>query len=221
MELTLAETARRLGVSTRQAQRLAQEGKLQVVRQVGRSILVDDSGVAQRKRVQALRGRRWNAGTAWAAIELLECGSTTRVSGATLSRLKSRLAEISVEEFVRLSAGRARIQRFTQTRRRPAALEEALTLTGRSALRRAEIARRFGLAGGGSDIVEGYVHQLDCDAVIDRFGLVPHADGEVFLHVSGENAVESMTTVALDLFGTGSTRERSASREVLRVVLAG
>lgn len=220
MELTLDEAARRLGISTRQAQRLAHEGKLQVVRHVGRSMLVDSSGVLQRKRVQFHRGRRWNPNTAWGAIELLEHGSTSRVSGATLSRLKSRLAEINVEELVRLSDGRAQVQRFMQTRRRPAALEDALVLTGRSSLNHLETAQQFGLAGGRSDIIEGYLRRSELDGLVSRFGLEPYADGAVFLHISDEPALESITTVALDLIGHGTARERSAAKDILQTKLS-
>lgn len=220
MELTLTEAASRLGVTTRQAQRLAHDGQLQIVRRVGRNIIVDESAVVHRRHVDAGPGRRWNPNTAWAAIDILEHGTTDRVSGSTLSRLRNRLANVSVDEFVRLAVGRSRNRRLTQTRRRPEALEAALFCTGQSSLRDEETATRFGLAGGGSEIVEGYVRRSELDEVLMRFGLVPHAEGEVFLHISDDPTVDSEITTALDLFERGTTRERSAARTVLTKALS-
>lgn len=220
MELTLSEAASRLGVSTRQAQRLAHEGQLQIVRRVGRSIIVDDSAVAQRRHVSARRGRRWNRSTAWAAIDLVELGTTDRISGSTLTRLKKKLSEISVEEFARLAAGRSRTLRMTQTRRSAAALEKVLVLTGQSALKDTDVAAFFGLAGGASDVVEGYVVSGDLGSVITRFGLEADAEGEVFLRVVDQQVRSSRAITALDLFERGSTRERSAGARVLRDLLS-
>ena len=220
MELTIAEAASRLGVSPRQAQRLAQQGQLQIVRRVGRTLIVEDAAVTQRRQTGMGPGRRWNSSTAWAAIQLLEEGTTTRVAGRTLFRLKRRLADLSVEEFVRLAAGRAQTRRMTQTRRRPEALKQALMLSGRSALETTEVAARFGLAGGQSQVIEGYLRREDLAEVLTRFGLVADAEGEVFLHISNETPVDSIITTALDLVERGTTRERTAAHGLLQSVLA-
>ncbi|MHC5560863.1 hypothetical protein [Kocuria sp. U4B] len=216
----MAEAAARLGVSPRQAQRLAQQGQLQIVRRVGRTLLVEDTAITQRRQTGRGPGRRWNSSTAWAAIELLEHGWTTRAADRTLFRLKRRLADLSIEEFVRLAAGRAQTRRMTQTRRRPAALKEALMLSGRSALENPEVAARFGLTGGQSQIIEGYLRGDVLEEALTRFGLVADAEGEVFLHVSDEVPVDSIITTALDLVERGTTRERAAAHGVLQAVLA-
>jgi len=220
MEVTIAEAASRLGVSPRQAQRLARQGQLQIVRRVGRTLLVEDTAITQRHQTGRGPGRRWNSSTAWAAIELLEHGWTTRVADRTLFRLKRRLPGLSVEEFVRLAAGRAQTRRMTQTRRRPAALKAALMLSGRSGLEDPQVAARFGLAGGESPIIEGYLHRDELEEVLTRFGLVADAEGEVFLHVSDEAPVDSLVTTALDLIERGTTRERRAAHGVLQSVLS-
>lgn len=219
MELTIAEAASRLGVSTRQVQRLAHSGQLQIVRRIGRTLIVEDTAITQRRHTTASPGRRWNSSTAWAAIELLEQGRTTRVAQRTLFRLTSRLPRLSVEEFVRLTAGRAQTQRMTQTRRRPEALEKALMLSGRSALKDAQVAAQFGLAGGESGIIEGYLRRDDLERVLPRFGLVADAEGEVFLHISDDTPVASRITTALDLIERGTTRERASAHQVLQSVL--
>lgn len=220
MELTIADAASRLGVSVREAQRLAQQGQLQVVRRVGRSLLVEDTSVTQRVRGTRSRGRLWSANTAWAAIELLDRGATDRLTGSARSRLKRRLASITAEDFARLAADRAEVRRMTQTRRRSAALEAALLVSGRSALKDDRIAGRFGLAGEATEHVEGYVRRGTAGEVASRFGLVDDADGEVLLRISNEDAVASHITVALDLVERGDTRQRSAGLTVLRQALA-
>lgn len=219
MELTIAEAASRLGVSTRQAQRLAHSGQLQIVRRIGRTLIVEDTAITQRRHVGAGQGRPWKSKTAWAAIELLEHGRTTPVAQRTLFRLKNRLAHLSVEEFTRLASGRAHTRRMTQTRRQPGALEDTLLLSGRSALRNADTAALFGLAGGESVIVEGYLPRAALTQALTRFGLVDDAEGEVFLHISDETPVSSRTTTALDLIERGTSRERSAAHRVLQTVL--
>lgn len=218
MELTLAEAAARLGVTPRQAQRLAEACRLQVVRRVGRVQLVEDTAVAQLAR-EARSTRRWSPATAWAAIELLEHGRTERVTGSTASRLRRRLPTPSVEELVHLAADRAQTLRLTQTRRRPAALEEALVLSGRSALATPAVAARLGLTAGDVGLVSGYLHRKDLPAVLERFGLMTDAEGEVFLHVTDHPPVDSLLTTALDLAERGTTRERAAARALLQEAL--
>ncbi|MEX5270395.1 hypothetical protein [Kocuria sabuli] len=220
MELTIAEAAVRLGVTPRQAQRLAEAGRLQVVRRVGRTLLVEDTSVTALARDRSGAGRRWNGRTAWAAIELLEHGRTDRVTGSTASRLRRRLPQLSADELMHLATDRAQTMRLTQTRRRRDALEAALMLSGRSALAEPAMAARFGLAGGDTGIVEGYVLRENLAELQERFGLMPDAEGEVLLRVADQAPVAGIVTSALDLAERGITRERSPARAVLQDVLA-
>ena len=108
---------------------------------------------------------------------------------------------------------------MSRTRRSAEALEKVLVLTGQSALKDGDVAGSFGLAGGGSGSLEGYVLSGELDLVITRFGLEADAEGEVFLHVVEQQVSSSRTATALDLYARGSTRERSATARVLRQVL--
>jgi len=135
MEVTLAEAARQLGVSPRQAQRLVQNGTLTLVRKVGRSALVDSAAVLALRRIGSVPGRRWDALTAWTAVDLLETGFTDRLAGSTLSRLRGRLRDLDAAGLVLLASRRARTTRLIQTRRQRGALEEELALSGQSLLR--------------------------------------------------------------------------------------
>lgn len=218
MEITTAEAAARLGVSVRQAQRLARAGRLQVVRQVGSSKLLDDSGLATA--ASGRRGRVWAPHTAWAAIDLLETGSTDRLTGSSLSRLRGRLRRCEAAELVRLTSGRAELWRGGQTRRTAHQLREELALSGESLLARREVATQFGLAAVDGGRIEGYVQDADWERLQNRFGLEADAEGEVFIHLASQKPVTGVVTTALDLAERWGIRERSAALGFLAELLA-
>lgn len=213
MEVTVREAASRLGVSERQVQRLASSGRLQVVRRVGSTLLLDDTGLARAGAASA--GRIWAPTTAWAAIDLLELGSTDRLRGSALSRLRRRLGACDASELVRLTGDRAFRWRGTQTRRSRRRLQSELALSGVSLLEDAGIAQQFGLVRGDQGRVEGYVTLDRWSAVTERFGLEADGEGEVLVHVTDQTPTVGLITCALDLAESGSTRERSA---VLRLL---
>ena len=219
MEMTLAQAAQELGISVREAQRLARAGHLQVVRRIGRSVLVDDGSVMARSHSQPSRGRRWSAETVWAVMELLDTGATLRLSGSSRSRLKKRLRGMDAESFVRLAVDRATSVRMIQTRRRPEDLRSRVLLTGRSASTDPVRAKRLGLTPTVWDGIEGYVRATEIDALQERFGLVGDADGEVLLRVAQTGVEVTDSVIALDLVDRGSTRERSAGLECLEAAL--
>lgn len=217
MEVTTTEAAGRLGVSVRQAQRLARAGRLQVVRQVGSSKLLDDSGLAIA--ASARRGRVWAPHTVWAAIDLLETGSTKRLIGSSLSRLRGRLRSCSAAELVRLTSGRAELWRGSQTRRTTDQLQDEIALSGESLLAQRDIAAQFGLAAVEGRI-EGYVRRDEWERLQYRFGLEADAEGGVLIHRTGEQPITGVVTTALDLAERWGVRERSAALAVLAERLA-
>ena len=97
METATAAAASQLGVSQRQVQRLARNGRLVSREIAGRTVVAGRSVVAMSR--SSARGRRWEEHTVAAACELLDNGSTQRVSGSQLSRLRSRLRTISLAEL--------------------------------------------------------------------------------------------------------------------------
>lgn len=186
MEVTLREAAAQLGVSTRQAQRLAASGRLQVTRWVGRSALIDsESLVAAARTSTGAGGRRWDARTAWAAVDLLEEGRTGRfpsAQGSQLSRLRSRLRDLDAEHLVHLTARRATAGRFTRTRRSRSALESALALSGASLLERS--LPDLDLAAGRD---RDQVRVRDRDVVLDgvgEHGVVEHGPARAAAEVN-------------------------------------
>jgi hypothetical protein len=220
MEVTLAQAAQRLHVSAREAQRLAAAGQLNVVRQVGRTLLVDDAAVTALERRARRPGRTWDANTAWAAIELLDHGSTSRLSGSSLSRLRRRLRELSVPDLVRLASHRAAVIRCDQTRRSKDRLKEQLVLGGVSALDDPETSTRFGLVSSPSVLVEGYVERPGWTKLQEDFGLYVDAEGQAVIRIADVEPFGGDVTTALDLVERGSTRERSAAERHLRSALS-
>ncbi len=113
MEVVTNVAATQLGVSQRQVQRLAQNGRVISRVIAGRTVLAGRSLVAVSR--SAGRGRHWHDGTVAAAAELLETGATERISGSQRSRLRGRLRTISVSELAyHLLGARVTLWRGTQ-----------------------------------------------------------------------------------------------------------
>lgn len=199
MEVTLSQAAQRLCVSAREAQRLAAAGQLNVVRRVGRTLLVDDAAVTALERRQRRPGRTWDANTAWAVIELLDHGSTSRLSGSTLSRLRRRLRQLTVPDLVRLASHRAAAIRCDQTRRSAKRLKEQLVIGGVSALDDAETATRFGLVSASSERVEGYIERARWSRLQEDFGLRVDGEGRAVIHIADVEPVGGDVTTALGM----------------------
>lgn len=215
MEMTLREAAEELGVTPREAQRLAAAGRLQITRRIGRTVLVDDSSVVSRGRQPGGRGRRWSQTTAWAALELLDLGVTDRLTGSSLSRLRRRLRAMTVEEMIRAAGDRCLAWRAVQTRRSPRDLAAELMPTGESALSSSTTAQSFGLSASPEPRIEGYALQEQREGLERRYGLVADADGEVTLRLVDTSVRVTESVIALDLIDRGGTREEAAGREML------
>ncbi|QOR70536.1 helix-turn-helix domain-containing protein [Ruania alkalisoli] len=213
MELTLKEAAARLGVTPRQAQRLARSGRLQIVGHRGPVALVDDTGLARAASARA--GRLWSPVTAWAAIDSLQSGHTGRLAGSALSRLRHRLRAISAEELVRLCAGRASLWRGNLTRRSSDQLRAEIYPSGQSLLADPQVAALLGLSGGPAGRTEGYVNAGEWKRTQARFGLEADAEGVVLLRISTESPAAGLVSTAVDLVETGTVRERSAALALL------
>ncbi|MDO5619136.1 helix-turn-helix domain-containing protein [Kocuria sp.] len=216
MSMTVAKAAEHLGVTPRQVQRLVAAGVIPAQRGVGDSWLLDSHAVRERMLLGVKQGRRWNQATAWAAIELLSGGTTERLQGSALSRLRRSLWGITVQDFVCQAQGRSRSVRVVQTRRRRSDLSSELQLTGASALEDPDLARAFGLTPGAAAILEGYLVESAWEHIRERYGLVPDVDGDVLIHLTGGDQPDvTRLVVALDLYIRGSAREQSAALSVL------
>lgn len=213
--MTLADAAERLGVSPRQAQRLAATGVL--TRAAGTTV-TSQSVVT----VMALRPRRsritraWSEQTAWAALALLP-GRDDLARGigqAQVSRLRARLRDATPESLAASLRNRASVHRYEA---HPSALARlAAKVTAPStgddagALTRSSTTR-----------VDGYVTTADLGPLTMDFALAPaFGSPNVVLRASDHPhlnviAQASAALLGADLAESTDPRERSEGLRLL------
>ncbi|NNU26998.1 hypothetical protein [Isoptericola sediminis] len=212
--MAVSEAAERLGVSVRQVQNLATRGEL---RKVARG-LVDATSVERHLAVRIdSHTRAWSSSTAWAAISLLEGDQPDWLGVSQRSRLAKRLREISVDELVERSRGRAQVFRY-------AAHSSALRHLQHEVVHKREAELRLGLAS--SDAVDGYVAESALGGLVGRYGLARDDDGLVTLRATAMRldvvrrlADRGPLLAAVDLAESLDVRERSAGRDALERAL--
>jgi excisionase family DNA binding protein len=216
-----SEAARLLGVSVREVQRLAAAGRLDVVRHVGRSAVLDAASVHKLANFGTARGRIWNARSVWAALALLDGRDDVSLSSTSqLWHLRERLRAMRPHDLVRRGRSRAKTIRYRASSSYLDQLARQLTLTGTSAIDTdPKLAKLFGLASARTASVDGYVSAENVAALQDRFLLVRDIDGNVTLHVTDDPCQEgrtaSVATVALDLADSIDPRQRAAGLRAL------
>jgi len=208
MELTLSQAAAEADVSVRSLQRGIQNHSLQASRRIGNHLLVDDIALSVWLRAQG-RGRRWNAVTVRAALELLDQGATDLATGTVLSRLKGRLREIPVPQLAYLLGG---IQgRWTRYRSADDHLRVHLDLIGPS---KAD-AQQLGLAEEG-----GWMTFAEAENVADLefdLGLLRDPSGNI--GVIERAKTDGQARTLLDTYLLGDARESALARVALELRL--
>lgn len=200
METITREAASQLGVSQRQVQRLAHAGRVMSRDVAGRKVISQKSIVAASRSME--RGRRWDERTVAAAAELLEGGTTERVTGSQRSRLRARLRTVSVAELAYHALG----ERATLWRR-------AGQVTARSG------SEGDGLTSTGHGLQIKIVKNAAATARLER--LLEDTDGDILLVQLDTDAPAVIEDIAL--YAYGDTRTSSAAQrriEALRVALA-
>lgn len=105
MELGVADVALMSGRSERAVQLAVRGGVLPVLRQVGRSSVMDDVAALAWMRAQGM-GRVWSARMRNAALILLDGQRPVEgVQGSELSRLRRRLSGMTAAEFAHAAGG--------------------------------------------------------------------------------------------------------------------
>ena len=193
MEVVTRVAASQLGVSQRQVQRLAQNGRVASRAIAGRKVLAGRSLVAVSR--SPGRGRRWEDHTVAAAAELLETGSTDRISGSQRSRLRARLRTISVPDLAYQVLG------------------DRVTLW-RSARTKVGADERFadGLSTTGERLDVKVTH--DAQSLARQTRLLEDADGETLLVEIDTHTPSVIRDIAL--YAYGDERTSSAARQRIR-----
>lgn len=224
--MTSSEAARELGVGVRQVERLVAAGDITRVGTIGRAVLIDTASVHRLRTRGVRRGRPWTVETRLAAIDLLSSGTTDRLGQVERSRLASRLREMTAEDVVRATQGRASARRYRASPSFLALIKQEATLTGASAIDADRgIAGQFGLASATRDRVDGYVDEATDQRLITSCHLVEDARGNVTLRISDAlhdgGSIAPVVIVALDLADSLDVRERAAGLALLQGRLEG
>ncbi len=195
MFLTSSEVAEWLGVSTRQAQRIASTGVLPE-RKFGSRYAYSAREVEAIMRTQS-RGRNWSTSTRAAALDLLSTGNTQILSGSTRSRLRNRLRH-SPPGAISRQILHHRVRLYS-----PA-------VPAKTGLFQPTVLEKWGLSGlGGTGVL--VVESPEPSA--RETGLVPDPEGRVVV-VTGEPPHREIFE-ALSLYTFGEYREMIAATEWL------
>lgn len=191
MDTPTRTAASQLGVTQRQVQRLAQSGRVVSRTIAGRKLVASRSVVAASR--SAGRGRHWDDRTVAAAAELLEQGTTERVTGSQRSRLRARLRTITPAEVAyHALSDRVTIWRKTGLEpARPTAVAEGFTSTG--------------------DQLEIKVTQ-NASALARRQRLLEDTNGNILLIEIGTDAPAVIEDIALYAYGDARTSSAALAR---------
>lgn len=212
--LTIEETARTLGVSTRHARRLADAG---AITRIARG-LVDRQSVDRYLHSQRQgRTRAWAEHTAWGAVALLSGRDVSWLGAAQTSRLRSTLGDITaVDDLLTRMRDRARVHTYEAHRAALPRLRNQLTSTN---------LRLLGIADAVDENADGYLPAVDLDDLVRTLGLRTAAGGTVVVRTTGfdfhrvRDLVATTTVAALDAATSTDPRIRGVGRRTLTELL--
>jgi excisionase family DNA binding protein len=215
------EAADQLGVSTRQIRNMVAHGRLDVLKS-GNNLLVSTDSLNRAYQVPRRAGRAWTPRIAWAALAMLDGADAAWLQPSERYRLRQSLQTRTVDDLMAAARNRATVRRFRATPDAISRLLEHVAATGGTAMRDADIASKFGLAGGGG-FLDGYVPVGVAEEMAEAFYMEADTSGNVTLReVEFEEALKAgvpTAAIALDLAESVATREHSAGRSVLEKLL--
>lgn len=170
-----AQAAERLGVSQHEVSRLVRAGYLTAVMSDAGIYIIDPDSVHRQEKNVRMKGRPWDADTAWGALMLLDGEASSGLSYHRDRRLRLKLTEISAEELVALLRKRMTAMRFSVSPSFADDLRERLSLTGVSSSH----ALSLGIAADENREIDGYPGSAD--AVVEKLFLFPDNSGSCIL----------------------------------------
>ena len=209
VELSVAEAARRLGISEQRTRDMVRRNDLRGRRIGSRTWLVDAASVRDRAQVDVGRGRPWSVHTIDAIITALSDGERVDAKSA------ARLRDTDVEQLWRKIAQRITVRRYAT--RDTDLVREYLALTGESALER--IGEHL---VGQSRVLHGYLRGIDLEDLIEDAGLIEDGEGNVAIHehsgihtASRDPALARRALIAVDSARSSAIRVHSAGIRAL------
>ena len=215
--VTVADAAKRLGVTEQRVLRLIHERELGADR-VGHAHLVRLEDVERRASLAPTGGRRFTTAHAWGLLELAAGNPAPWLDRSARYRLRRLLAERGLSGLRSRLTGRGVPSRF---RGHPSQLrglrsDPALMLSGATAA--SEL--RLGLLSG--EVVEGYIDARDLDRIVRLRHLRASRDPNVILRVVPSFTetwpparLAPLSAVALDLLDDPDPRARTLGNQLL------
>jgi excisionase family DNA binding protein len=215
--VTVAEAAKRLGVTEQRVLRLIHDHDLDADR-VGHAHLVRLEDVERRAALAPTGGRRFTTTNAWGLLELAAGNPAPWLDRSSRYRLRHLLAERGLAGLRSRLTGRGVLSRW---RAHPSQLrglraDPALMLSGASA------ASELGLGLLAGEVVEGYVDARDLDEVVRLHHLRASRDPNVILRIVPSFAeawpparISPLSAVALDLLDDPDPRARTLGSQLL------
>ncbi|MHA7269519.1 helix-turn-helix domain-containing protein [Arthrobacter sp. HLT1-20] len=222
--MTTVEAAEELDATLAMVHKLLNNGSLLVAGRAGRSILIDSASIQRYKNRRTLMGRSWNATTAWAALKIIEGGTPRWIDATARYRLKQRLKIMDTAELAAAVGTKDQVKRY---RIAPSGIPRAADYflpTGTTALNDSEVADRFGLAAGRTDVLEGYLDTVRASMIVNGLSLVEDPAGNIIMHIVDDGyAFEGPCTpdaaIAVDLMESLNSRERASGENMLKNIL--
>lgn len=222
--MTTAEAAEELKATRPMVHKLLKKGTLLVAGHAGCSILIDSASVQRYKSRSTMKGRSWNAATAWAALKIIEGGTPGWIDATSRYRLKQRLKIMDPAELAAAVVTKDQVKRYPIA---PAGISRAADYflpTGTTALNDSEVADRFGLAAGRTDVLEGYLDTVRAPMIANGLSLVEDPAGNVIMHIVDDGygfggPGTSDAAIAVDLMESLNSRERAADENMLKEIL--
>lgn len=171
------EAARLLGVTTRHVARLGDLGKIHFV---GRGVVERASVNEYLSERKFSRERAWSTETAWAAVALLSGQQANWLGPTQLSRLRSRLRHMAVDEYgshelIGRARERAEVRTYESYDFLVPSIKKQLVVVSR---------RRLELAPARRDQLDGYLTLAAAERIEKRYGLRRDARGTLVLRVT-------------------------------------
>ena len=220
--ISISDAARSLKLSSARVRAMASRGQLPAVK-IGDRWLVERSAVEQRRRKQALRGRRFTSQNAWALMLLVSGEDAPKLDPSVRSRLRRALALEGLAALAPRLQDRSRVSTYrSHPGEIPYVLEDkALVPSGISAAG----SMKIGLLANRE--ADGYIAQAQLQRFIDEHALSPGGiDGNVRLRVVPDDVWEHLAgrsiappaAVALDLADEPDPRSEVAGKKLVRQI---
>lgn len=212
--LTIDESARALGVSTRHARRLADS---EAITKVARGLVDRDSVDRYLQSHRQGRTRAWAEHTAWGAVAMLAGRDATWLGATQSSRLRQNLREIThVEDLLTRMRDRARVRSFEAHRAALPRLRERVVSNNWG---------RLGITAADGDTIDGYLSDAEVHDVVRSLALRANASGAVTLRTTSfdfdlvRELVDTSVVAALDAATDTDPRHRGVGRRTLAELL--